>query len=273
MYATLNNVKPFRWSGAVSVIALLLGQPATADQLLSTLELAFEVASVKPNKDETLTSSFQWTPQGVRISNYTLLRIVLTAYDLRDFQVVGAPDWMASDRFDVNARAPEQSRPSREELSLMLQALVRERFGLVARRETRTGPVFNLVLARQDGRLGPRLTRAGVNCLTLTSPEANAENREACGLRFSYDTIEVNGQPLHGLLVNLMSLLRRPVVDQTGLTGPFNYFLQFNRGEKADSPHPSLFAALDEQLGLKLESARGPVEFLVIDNVGPLIPD
>jgi uncharacterized protein (TIGR03435 family) len=85
--------------------------------------------------------------------------------------------------------------------------------------------------------------------------------------------MQIQGQPISSLAHHLMSLVGRPVIDRTELTGPFNYVLQYNRGDKLDSPLPSLFAALDEQLGLKLESAQGPVEVLVIDHAGPLIPD
>lgn len=262
-------------TGFAWLMAVLAAGPALADQNAGASGPApvFEVASVKPNKWGTLNASFQWTPQGVRIVNYTLLRLLEAAYTVRDFQISGGPDWLTTGHFDVNAKASDESTPSRDEIRLMLQALLRERFGLITRRETRTVPIYNLVLARQDGILGKYLIRAEVNCLAPETPNTTLRNPALCGLNYTYDSQEVHGRPLSSLVTSLTVSVRRRVVDRTGLTGTFNFFLQYNRGQKLDSPHPSLFTALEEQLGLRLESAKGPVEFIVIEKASQPTPD
>lgn len=212
-------------------------------------------------------------PQGLTIVNYTLLRLIETAYDAHDFQIAGAQNWLTTDRFDINAKASNESKPTRDEIRLMLQALLRERFGLVVKRETRTASIYNLVVAQRDGKLGGRLTPADVDCRASDTPAATLKNRASCGMTYTYDSVDIRGQPLSILVLYLSGAVRRPVVDRTGLSGSFNFFLQYNRGQKADSPHASLFTAIKEMLGLRLESAKGPVEFIVIERASQPSPD
>lgn len=249
-----------RFGVAVVTIALAAVNSAAA-QPASVAEPTFDVASIKPNDSASEAGSFQWRPDGLTIGNYSLSRLLQNAYGLEEFRLEGGPDWLDRDRFDVNAKASDAV--SRDILLQMLQGLLRERFRLAVRREVRSAPIFNLVVARA-GQLGPRLTRSSVDC--RVSP---AE----CKMNYTFDSMTIHGQPLSMLAHYLTSAVRRTVLDRTELVGPFNFSLQYNRGDKPDSPHPSLFRALEEQLGLKLESGTGPVEFLVIERAGALIPD
>jgi uncharacterized protein (TIGR03435 family) len=192
----------------------------------------------------------------------------------------------------------------------MLRALLRERFGFFAHREERETKVYNLVLAREDGRLGPRLRRPddAVNCESIQAArrEANPKLPYAAGglLALFQNGPDLNGpicdtnsvkrflpgggytettwasrRPLAYLAEYLTGVLDRPVLDRTGLTGEFDLLLEHSQPSLTTSPStdtnvpqvrnvgPTLFTALEEQLGLKLSTARGPIEFLIIDGV------
>jgi uncharacterized protein (TIGR03435 family) len=153
----------------------------------------------------------------------------------------------------------------------MLQSLLADRFNLDARLETRIGPTYSLVLARSDGAFGQGFRPSGVDCATAAT--SIRRDPEKCGMRFEAEAVHVRGMVLAVLVEYLKSAVRRPVFDRTGLTGGFDYDLKFNRSGSADSTAPSIFAALQEQLGLKLASEQGPVEMLVIARADHPTPD
>jgi uncharacterized protein (TIGR03435 family) len=226
--------------------------------------LAFDVDSVKPNTSAGLAASMGMTPTGVTLINLTLERLMLQAFGLEDFQIIGGPNWLRSDRFDVIAKAAEGSTPSRVEINQMLQQLLIERFKLVIRRETKQSPIYALTVVKA-GALGERLRQSAVDCASPDTPAAVRRDRAQCDLRYGYESIEARGMPLTLLTESLASHVRRPIVDRTGLKGGFDFSIQYNRAGAPDSPHPSIFGAFEEQLGLKLESTTGPVDVLTID--------
>lgn len=247
------------------------GKPDTADKPAS-----FDVASVKPNNSATQGSGMHWQPSGVLIAtNVTLKSVVARAYEVREFQVNG-PGWLGSARFDIAARAregtPDQSRPA------MLRALLAERFKLIAHFETREQqPVFALVL-RSGGRLGPQLKKSQLVC---SGPASSSTG--FCGLNTSVGA--TGGRVIGGGITmdNVAAAIANYAVDQavvnrTGLEGTFDFELQFTRDTGGTSTQPppdapSIFTAVQEQLGLRLEPARGRVQFLVIDTVSHPTPD
>jgi uncharacterized protein (TIGR03435 family) len=246
---------------------ILLAVAATLAALAQTPGLTFEAASVKAN-----TSGQARMSAGVRGRTYTgvntpLRPIIAAAYDLslQGFRLLGGPAWMGADRFDITATFPEGA--GRRELPMMLRALLADRFKLVVHTETRETPIYALVVARADGRLGTRLRKADVDC------EAAPADRDHCQSQIS-DKIVGRGQPLGSLARMLSPFVGRQVVDQTGVTGGFDFDLEFpelvagpgGAGPAADAGG-SVFTAVEEQLGLKLTSAKGPVEFVVIDRV------
>lgn len=219
-------------------------------------------------------------------TNLTLHQLVAEAFRLRPFQVIGGPGWIKIDRFDVNARAPEGTtgRPDP-----MLRTLLADRFKLRVHTETKEQQVYALVLARPDGRLGPQLTPSTVDCAP-PSPDSGpgttpSPARSSCGMNVNTSatsgTLTGIGQPLSRLATALAGFgVEGMVVDRTGLTGNFDITLQWTpeilRAAAAGTPAgdgPSLFTAMQEQLGLKLESSRGPVEYLVIDSAELPTPD
>ena len=249
---------------------------------------AFEVASVKPNTSGSGSMSMGWQPGGFSAVNSPLRLLIQTAFDVRDSELVGAPGWISSERFDVTAKAATEL--TREARSSALQALLRERFKFTAHRETREVSVYLLVLARGDGRLGPGLRQSKIDCSPqaraarpptvgggsasgAAGPGATAVPRPACGSFSAGPTLTSGGVTLAQLATSLSTRTDRPVLDRTGLAGFFDVDLKWSNQTKATDEGPSLFTAVQEQLGLRLEAGRGPQEILVIDSVERPTPD
>ena len=255
---------------------LLVGtvaEPAPQNQAgKSDAPASFEVASVKPNNSGEQSSGTEWQRSGaLNATNLTLRSLIARAYEVREFQVNG-PDWLAASRFDIAARAPEgtpdSSRP------VMLRTLLAERFKLAAHFETREQqPVYALVLLRTDGRLGPQLKKSPLVC------SGSAPSGGFCGVNTSVGNtggrIIGGGLTMDRVAAALANFaVDQTVIDRTGLDGAFDFELLFSRLPSNARPDaPSIFTAVQEQLGLKLEPARGPVQFLVIDSIQRPTPD
>jgi len=245
--------------------------PAAAART-SAAPVAFEVASVKANESDAKPL---WNARGRRftatgIPLRGLIRIAFGSSEgggvrqLPDDQLIGAPAWIENARFDIVADAPEGPQPPGAMLR-MLQSLLTDRFRLTAHRETRQLPIYALVAARRDGTLGAGLRLA----------EKGAVN----ALRAGPGRISSAGTTVGSIADTLMRFAGRSVIDETGLTGYFAIDLEWTptpdqmpqraggAALPASSDGPSLFTALQEQLGLKLESRRGPVDVLVIDRI------
>ena len=237
----------------------------------------FEVASVKPNYTDA-DPSMSLAPNGaINIVNVPLENVIVNAYRIPPFRIVGAPDWIRRERFDISARPPE-GVASRQPLA-MLQTLLAERFKLRAHQATREQPIYALVIARSDGRLGPHLQRSTADCSAKVPPPVPSGDL-ACAGRFGVGpgggTIVSKGQPLARVINALSMAVNQPVVDRTSLEGPLDVELRWSAdvtSNPTNSDTPSIFTALQEQLGLRLESTRGAVEVLVIDSVERPTPD
>ena len=255
-----------------------------------TKPLTFEVASIKPNTGDDHRFFIQIQPGGgLRTTGSTLKMLLTLAYDVREFQISGGPGWINTERYDIMAKAgdaavsdnaddprkmtDEQRRTVGEQMREHLRALLAERFQLTLHRETKEQSVYALVVAKG----GPKLQQS--------------EAKEGTGprgmMRMGRGEFSGQGVPLQMLTQSLSSQLGRPVIDQTGLKGNFDFKLEWtpDPGQSgggpfggapppgADAPPPpdpngpSVFTAVQEQLGLRLESQKGPVEMLVIDKV------
>jgi uncharacterized protein (TIGR03435 family) len=231
----------------------------TALILLAPLALraqSFEVASVKPADPDARGNTFDYTPGGgLTIRNSTLRGLVQSAYDVPRFQIQGGPGWMDSDRFDIFAKSEGGSGDIRQ-TRLKLQALLADRFQLRARRENRELPIYVLTL----GKNGPKLTESG-NASTAGVPDGM---HMQCGRAMGTNTTMAN------FAHSLTRDVGRPVEDRTGLSAKYNFQVDFTPDSDACGElavdRPSLFGALLEQLGLKLESTKGPVEIIVVDH-------
>ena len=242
--------------------ATLLIQPLQAQPPNS-----FEVVSVKPNTNGISNAIPPSRSNGsFSASNVALKSVIANAYEMRIFQIIGGPDWLTRERFDIIARGregtPDGLRPA------MLRTLLAERFKLVAHVETREQQVYSLALLRGDGRLGPQLKpSAPAGGSSPGFPSASVANGTArINGRVSMDTFA---------LMLTSSVFNQRVINRTGLSGEFDLDLRFTPDSSpAPAPEfPSIFTAVQEQLGLKLEASRGPVEVLVIDSVERPPPD
>jgi uncharacterized protein (TIGR03435 family) len=216
----------------------------------------------------------------------TLRGLIMYAYGLQGFQLVGGPDWVATQRFDITARAAADVPPTpigrTSPEALMLRSLLEDRFRLSAHRETRDLPIYALVLARADGRLGSRLRQTPSDyCAKRLEAAGNAGDTPIltgsplCGMRPSVNELTAGALPMNEFARFLALNTGRTVVDRTGLTGVWDFDLKYSppNAPNPDPDPPSIFTALQEQLGLRLDATTGPVEVLVIDRVEPLIPD
>jgi uncharacterized protein (TIGR03435 family) len=262
---------------------------------------SFEVASVKPNTGGDNRMMLGMQPGGgITATNMPLRALVTWAYQLQDFQLVGAPEWIDNERFNITAKATVegvQGQPSEAEMRDVrqrMQSLLEERFKLAAHRETRPLPVYALVLARPDGKLGPQLRPSTVDCAAMAgrgrqagpmAPPAPGE-RPPCGMMMRPGAIAAGATTISQLIQPLSMFTHRTVIDHTGLKGNFDIDLSFTPDQMPagapppgvaappiDPNGPSIFTALQEQLGLKLESENAPVEVLVIDRVERPTPD
>jgi uncharacterized protein (TIGR03435 family) len=247
----------------------------------------FEAASVKAN-----TSGDGRMSMGMRGRTYTAINtplrwVIADAFDLtlqRD-RLIGGPAWLTDERYDIVASLPDGSE--RRQLPEMLQAMLSDRFHLKTHREVHDSPIFALVVVRDDGRLGRGLRKAAVDCDALraagTPPPIPAPGQEA-PCRSQIDaSILGRGQSLATLARMLVQFAGRSVVDRTGLRGGYDFDLRLPASDAArpplgQAPVPAandsaggIFTAVQEELGLKLEPARGPVEVVVIDSIERLV--
>jgi uncharacterized protein (TIGR03435 family) len=265
-----------------------------------THQESFEVASLKRNNSGDGRMMLQPLQPGGRFNavNIPVKQLILRAYRLQDFQLAGAPGWVDSERYDVTAQAGRAITP--EQLATLLQNLLRERFALAAHHERREATVSVLVLSHKDGQLGPKLKRSTADCQggrgpggSPTPPPGPPPGPGAqhggsplgplpsCGMRVAPFALLAGGTPISGLANALSQLTRRTVTNATGLAGNFDIDLQWTPDENPftgppppgappftiDLNGPPLPVALQEQLGLKLESRKESVDFLVIDKL------
>jgi uncharacterized protein (TIGR03435 family) len=231
--------------------------------------LKFDAASIKPNNSGSRASNLSLQGRRLVGRNVTLRMLILRAYKVEDHQLAGGPSWLNTDRYDVEAIAADDL--NRDEINgPVLQRLLEERFMLSVRRETQERPIYVLTLAKDGAKLKAE------NCIARES-SAQADGRpDGCGYSVMDNGIilatQVNMTQFISLLI---PWVMRTIVDKTAFTGFFDVDLKWNPNEMAGAApadrsssfadRPSIFIALQEKLGLKLEPARGPVEVLVID--------
>lgn len=223
------------WSSVLIAALAVTGLQAQAQ---------FEVASVKVNDSGGSGGSMRTTPGGrLEATNSTMQALIRYAYNVKDYQVAGAPGWFDAARYDVSAKAP--GKATTPEIRVMVQKLLAERFALVVHRETKEVPVYELVPGKQGARVKENL-------------EGDTSVASGAG--------QIRGRKMTmTMLANqLAAALGRPVINQTGL--PATYDVDLHWSPETDPDQPSIFAAVQEQLGLRLETAKGPLEMLVIDS-------
>ncbi len=249
---------------------------AQSDSAASDTKIpSYEIVSIRPSKpDAQLYEGTQ--PDGYRATSLTLENLIGIAYFGNALplssSIEGEPGWCKSDRFDVEAKVDVSEVDALKKIDhehnpeellaehatprmLMLQALLKERFGLKAHYEMKELPVYAIKVAKGGAKL----------------KESNISDPKKGSMSFSNDRFGGTNVPLRLLPLLLMPQVKRPVLDQTGLTGRYDIELKWtpddDTGERSADAPPGLFTAIQEQLGLKLEVTKGPVRVLVIDHV------
>jgi uncharacterized protein (TIGR03435 family) len=261
----------------------VLGQDAAAPKP------QFEVASIKPSAPDQRGTFIRSAPGGrLNITNMPVKEMITLAWRIQPFQISGSPGWLDSVRFDISAKPEDGSKQS--DLPTMFQALLADRFQLKFHRETKELPIYALVVANKEGKLGPKLTESKEGGCTPFDPSKPPPPPDpskppvmGCGgMMMGPDRMTALSVPIANLIPMLSRILGRTVIDKTGLTGKYDINMEWTPDESqalrfspdgprppapSDTTGPSIFTALQEQLGLKLESQKGPVEVFVIDHV------
>jgi uncharacterized protein (TIGR03435 family) len=274
-------------------------------------DVKFEVASVKKSAPTPNLAGIRFglQPSGrFAVAGMPVSALITMAYGIQRFQLIGGPGWVNSDRFDVNAIEEDLPIPptvpgTPTRMQLLMRSLLEERFALVMHRETRELPVSYLVMAREDRKLGERLRPSTVDCQALFAERAKAARDGApppppipfkpgeipqCGAMGGLGRIAAGSMQMSNFASMLGSMLGRPIYDRTNLTGNFELQLDYTPDQMPQLPPgvtlppgltlpspdgPSLATALQEQLGLKLDNTRGPVDVFVVDSVEQPTPD
>jgi uncharacterized protein (TIGR03435 family) len=209
---------------------------------------AVELATIKRNPGVESRQSTRMLPGGrIELTNMPLKTLVRIAFGVTGAQVAGGPPWMASDGYDIVAKVTGDPATA-------LKSLLEERFQLRAHKEMREAQAFALVVADRDGSLGPRLHASQADC----SPAAVNQ----CGIRGGGGNITYTGLTMTQIATSIagFSVIGTPVADRTGLAGRYDLQLEFN-----DDTGPNVFTALVEQAGLKLQTEKRAIEFVVVD--------
>ena len=267
---------------AVVLAVVVLAGGAHAQSSEPEKKLSFDVASIKPGDPSSGRVMIGPAPGGgLRMVNVTLKQMIAFAYDVRDFQISGGPSWLTSERFEIVGK-PEQSsqetdfakmadsqrRAAMDRNRLMLRSLLEERFQLKLHKETKEMPVYALVVAKD----GPKMKAA-------EGGEGTPQN-----FRMGPGRLNATRGNMQMLSNSLANLTGRPVLDETGLKGFYDFELEWapepgqgpfggpgpnpgGQGAPAagDPSGPSIYTAIQQTLGLKLESKKGPVQTVVID--------
>jgi uncharacterized protein (TIGR03435 family) len=239
--------------------AIFTGAYVTAFGQAVQGKIEFEVASIKPAAPGRDGGRVRTLPGGQTFtaSNVALKNLIMTAYSLRADQVSGGPGWVNSDGYDIEAKANRPSSP--DELMLMLQTLLTDRFKLILRDDKKVQPVYALALEKAGPNMKQNKNRSEPLFFPVGLGHYTASNVSMSYLAWS---------------LGRFSDVGRVVVDKTGLSGGYDFELQFTPEQNAPNPQdavppdsgPSLFTAVREQLGLRLESTKEPVDFFTIDH-------
>lgn len=212
----------------------------------------FEVASIRPNQAGGDSRGTTTLPGGLfKATNVSLRLLISRAYGLPEAQIEGGPGWMDSETYDINAKADTPLEMTREEARPSLQALLAERFRLRIHQESKQGAIYSLVVAKGGAKFKEHVGegRSGISSST-GSGKAAIEGRKTTMAR---------------LVEYLSGQAGRLVVDNTGLHGEYDFRVEWTTDEARGALGPSIFTALQEQLGLRLDATKGPIDFIVID--------
>jgi uncharacterized protein (TIGR03435 family) len=283
-------------------VCLAVGMAVAIGHAQATDDGTFEVATLKQNKSGERGGGIRRLPGGrVTVTNMAARQLIVFAYQLGQYQLVGGPTWLADDKFDLTAKmegnpewgGPGTGRP--DPIQLAMRKLLAERFKLKLHVESRDLDAYALVLAK-PGVTGPQLKQSPTDCAALMKQAQQGQappppgppsfdKPMPCSIMGRIGTIMFDGFPMSQAAGMLGGQAGRPVVDRTGLAGNWQFIMSFAQerrlgpegpGEALPAPDPNLpnfFTALQEQLGLKLEPAKAPFDVTVIDSAEHPVDD
>jgi len=257
-------------------------QSASALQQPAVSGARFDVVSIKPHPYDPATGGGMRTlPDGTfRVTSMPIFSVLMAGAPEPVYQVTGFPDWVRSDAYDIIAKPAPDFHPTPEQQREMLRAMLIDRLKVAGHIQEVERPAFTLVLAHDNGRLGPQLKPSSADC-TRPSPDSAQPPPGVgvrCGTRMGPGTIEATGTSLDRFALSLRGLAGGPVTNRTGLDGLYDVSLRFAPTRLAvraasDTDAPEFVTALQEQLGLKLRSGKGTVKIFVIDHIERPTPD
>ena len=271
-----NTLRLSRRAAIATAAAGLITCPTELNAQAPTAPITFEVASIKPADPTSHQVRVQMAPGGRLVCNNVNAKFLIeVAYGVRTFQITGGPGWIGTDRFDINAKADGVEKMTPDLLKPMIQAMLEDRFKLKIRRENKELPVYALV--------------TGKNGMKMKEAVGAAEGRSM--IRMRRGQITGKQMDMAALVMNLSNQLGRQVIDKTELKGKYDIELNWTPDEtqvglgsfgavgsppppaSSETAGPSIFSALQEQLGLKLESQKGPVPMIIVDSIEKPSPD
>lgn len=252
-----------RWSSVTAVLTLatahaLAQDPAPFVQMAADAHPSFAVATIKPHDPASQRQGFSTNADRVNIRDESVVSMIVFAYSLNKEQVVGAPSWASNDAYEIEGKADAVGQPSLRQEQEMVQKLLADRFQLKFHREKRVLSVYAIRIAKG----GPKL-----------SPAANPNNQldQTGNGSGTVQSIKYTSCSMADFAFGEQFFFDRPVIDQTGLPGRYDFTIRYTSDESraTDDPNapPGIFTAVQEQLGLKIESTKAPADVLVIDHV------
>jgi uncharacterized protein (TIGR03435 family) len=249
-----------------------------------TSSMRFEAASVRRAQANGAGMSMRWEGGRFVMTNGFVHSLIAAAYPSDTGELLGAPDWMSKETFDVVATT--NVIPTLEQRQAMLRALLSERFKLTVHSEFAERDVYVMVLASTDGRLGPQLRRSPLDCAAFNAAREQRRSVEQlpapsngappCGIRVTDAAMMAGGVPMSSLAGTISGAAGRKVIDRTGLDGYYEITLRFveaSLSTQSDTDNVSIFSAVREQLGLRLEPRRERMSVVVLDRVERPTPD
>jgi uncharacterized protein (TIGR03435 family) len=243
-------------------------QPAPPNAMPRDAHPTFAVATIRLHDPTSFHQGFQTSGNRFTIQNESVQSLIAFAYAVERHQIAGAPDWLRTTAFDITGRADIEGEPSLPQMQEMIQKLLADRFALRFHREQRVLPVYAIRIAKG----GPKLPPAAH---PTAQPDQQGQSHAGTFTQ-TYTSVTIAD-----FILGMQFMLDRPLVDQTGLTGRYDFTFSYTPNEtaatspNATSPNaaPGIFTALPEQLGLKLEATKAPTQTLVIDHVAQPTPN
>jgi len=234
-------------------------KPEAPERMAADADPSYEVATVKLSDPDDHNSRIHQEGRRLTLENHTLSTILLFAYGIHAKQLVDAPAWFATDRYDIDGVLDTEDKLSLKQMQGIVKKLLADRFQLKIHRETQELAVYALTVAKD----GPRLTKS--------KGDPNVLGDESDQMHGGQITMNITNMSMTDFTLIMKFFMDRPVVDQTGLAGKWDFKWTWTSDEShvpqdATNPAPGMFTAIQEQLGLKLEAKRAPADVYVVDH-------